>query len=95
MAIQIINIRRGFTYSENPHAAITDFKWKNLQTGAISQSTKIAMIDWIANKGGVAYVFGRNGSKVLCHVMRGKYSSWVQTYADSTPTDNLLNLPTF
>lgn len=52
------------------HEHITDLKWRNPSTAALEQSTRAAMVDWIANKGGDARVRDNRGHDVRVGVVQ-------------------------
>lgn len=75
------------------HEHIASVKWKNPATDATGQSTREAMVDWLENKNGEAYVTdGKNTVSVLVVNAKPKY---IRTYADGKWTDNLLALPRY
>lgn len=91
MAVKIRCINKANGDHDNPHEGITHFGWVNEQTGEEGKSSRADMVAFIDNNG-VAYV--RNGNNTItCYTRQGKYYKFVQTYADNTPTDNLLELP--
>ena len=54
MAVQIAHIRLSTGGSGHEH--ITDYRWRSLADKEVASSNKPTMVDWIDNKGGVAYV---------------------------------------
>jgi hypothetical protein len=91
MAIRITGIRKPGG-AQNPHEAISYYRWKedDEDNGAISpRSTVVGWLD-----GGVeAYVEDSQG-KVDCRVnVSPAGTRFLQTYADGRWTDNLLSLP--
>ena len=94
MAIRITCINKAGGDHENPHQAISYLGWTNPQTGDTGKSTRLEIYDWIKNRNGVAYVEDRYGNKAyLVTKVSPSGTCYVQTIADGTPTDNLLNLP--
>ena len=93
--IRIIKIHKRLAYINNPHEAITDFKWINESTNESGQSSREAMVNFIDNQKGKAYV--RSGNlKAFCYTRRiGNNSKFLQTYSDGKFNDNLLSLPEF
>lgn len=92
MAVRIICINKSGGYHENPHEAISNFGWVNEQTNARGNTDLAGMVKFLDVDKGQAYVVsGQN--KAYCYTRQGKYRKFVQTYADNTPTDNLLSLP--
>ena len=92
MAIRITCIKKDNGYHENPHIAISDLGWVNDSDGAVGNSTRVQIYDWII-AGGVAYVvdsFGNRANILTAISPRG--TKFLRTTADNTITDNLLNL---
>jgi hypothetical protein len=75
------------------HEHIASVKWRNPDTSETGTSTREAMVDWIDNKNGKAYVQG-NGQPVAVGVVNAK-PPYLRTHADGAWTNNLLALPTF
>ena len=91
MAVRITCINKDNGNHNNPHEAITDFGWVNESTGASGKSTRNQMVNFLDNQNGRAYV--KNGQNIAyCYTRQGRNGRFVQTYADNTPTDNLLQL---
>jgi hypothetical protein len=76
------------------HEHIASVKWKNPDNGKTGESTREVMVDWIANKGGAAYVCGGNCHMARVGVVQGN-PPYVRTYADGDWSDNLLALPNY
>lgn len=75
------------------HDHIAEVKWQDQSDQSTGKSTRATMVDWIANKGGVAKVTdGRNTVQV--GVVK-ETPPYLRTYADGKWTDNLLALPTY
>lgn len=91
MAVRITCINKSGGYHDNPHEAIHTFGWLNEQTNESGRASLQEMVDYI-DRGNRAFV-RNNGREVNCYTRQGKYRKFVQTYADNTPTDNLLWLP--
>lgn len=92
MSVRITCINKSGGYHENPHEAISRFGWLNEGTGQSGISSREEMWNWV-NNGGLAYVkdaYG-NTAKVVAKSNRNG-TKYLQTIADGTPTDNLLNL---
>ena len=92
MAVRIICINKSGGYHENPHEAISNFGWVNEQTNARGNTDLAGIVKFLDVDKGQAYVVSGQ-SKAYCYTRQGKYRKFVQTYADNTPTDNLLSLP--
>jgi hypothetical protein len=74
------------------HEHIESVRWRNPSSGATSESTRQAVVDWI-DGGGDARVQDRYG-EVVVRVVRAA-PPYLRTYADNRPTDNLLSLPRY
>jgi len=93
MSIEITHVR--FDSTKKTEDEIVSYKWKNDQTGKVGQSDKPAMVDWIENKNGKAYV-GTGRNRVNVGVVKPQSGQpYLRTYADGKWTNNLLSLPTF
>jgi hypothetical protein len=93
MAVRINCINKAGGYHENPHVAISHLGWVNETDGSAGSSTRDAMYDFVLG-GGQAYVRDRVGNTAyLMARVSARGTHFVQTYADGTPTDNLLHLP--
>lgn len=94
MAVQIICISKDHGYHENPHVAISYLGWINEADNQRGTTSRIDLYNWIVSQGGVAYVTDIYGNRAY---LQGRLSRngnpYVQTEADGTPTDNLLQLP--
>ena len=55
-AINPLGISRAVFRNLGEH--IIDVKWVSDQDGSVCESSREVMVDWIANRGGVAYVLG-------------------------------------
>ena len=92
MAVRIIGIRKSGGYHENPHEAISDYKWIDEQTMESKVADRPSMVKWVEG-GGRAYVSSQDGT-VNCFVNQSVAGTkFLQTNADSRSTNNLLNLP--
>jgi hypothetical protein len=93
MSIRITHIRMSATGSTHEH--ITDFKWKGYESGEVGQSSKAALVDWIDEKNGKAYVES-SSTKVSVGVVKPQgRQPYLRTYANGEWNDNLLSLPRF
>jgi hypothetical protein len=72
---------------------ITAVKWLSDQDGAVGESSREGMVDWIANRGGVAYELGVD-SRAEVGVVNAS-PSYLRTHANGIWNDNLLSLSTF
>jgi hypothetical protein len=75
------------------HSHITRVRWKNPDNGKSGELAQQGMVDWIANKGGSAYVCG-GGHLARVGIVRAD-PPYIRTYADGVWSDNLLKLNTF
>lgn len=93
MSIEITHVRFGST--KKTEDEIVSYKWKNDQTAKVGQSDKPAMVDWIDNKNGKAFV-GTGSQRVSVRTVHPDNGEpYLRTYADGKWTNNLLSLPTF
>ena len=92
MAVRIHCINKSGGNHDNPHESIHNFGWINESTGESGNSTLAEMVEFIDIQKGVAFVRSAQET-VRCYTRQGRYTKFVQTYADNTPTDNLLRLP--
>lgn len=95
MAIRIICINKAAGDHHDPHTAITHLHWTEDGTGKSGKATRLEIYDWLrqdtSNK---AYVQdGRGNRAYLFPVENGRGTKYVQTAADQTWTNNLLELP--
>lgn len=91
--VQIIAIRKDNGNHDNPHEAITDFKWISRVGNSVGESTRVAMVEYIENSN-KAYV-SNNASKVYCYVRSNGNIKFLQTASDGYYNNNLLSLPEF
>lgn len=94
MSVRITHIRLSSSYPKD-HEHITDFKWVSYEDGTVDQSSKAAMVTWIDDKGGKAYVESSSTKVSVGVVKPSNGEAYLRTYANGTWTDNLLSLPTF
>jgi hypothetical protein len=95
MTVRITAIRKDNGNHDNPHEAISMFRWVDERTDETGDSTRLAMVDWLENKGGTACV-GTGAYRARCYVnvsVRG--NKFLQTQADGRWSNNLLSLPEF
>lgn len=92
MSVEITHIR--LNGEKETHECISEFKWRST-SGNAGHSTKNAMVDWIKNQNGKAYV-GSGPQRRPVGVVHPKYGlPYLRTYADGQWTNNLLALPRF
>jgi hypothetical protein len=75
------------------HQHIAEMQWINPETGATGTSSREAMVEFVRNNPGQAYVQGPTERAFLR--VREATPPYVQTVADNTWTDNLLALPRY
>lgn len=88
---KIICINKAGGNHFNPHEAISHYGWIDSK-GNKGRSERIPMVNWVEN-GNTAYVQDKLGNKAHCGVRKSAAGNkFLQTFADNTYTDNLLNL---
>lgn len=76
------------------HEHITHLWWANPSSGATGDNTRAAVVSWIENEHGKAYVDDGRGNRADVLVVTPRYGDkYLRTYADGKWTDNLLALP--
>ena len=94
MAVRITCINKSGGNHENPHEAISRLGWTNELSNKSGISTREQMWEWIANQHGAAFVKDAYGNVTHVRALTNQHGTkYLQTYADNTPTDNLLKLP--
>jgi hypothetical protein len=91
MSVRVTHRRMSPGGWNNEH--ITAVKWISDQDGAVGESSREIMVDWIANRGGVAYVLGAD-SRAEVGVVNA-IPRYLRTHANGIWNDNLLSLSTF
>jgi hypothetical protein len=92
MAVRIIAIRKSGGNHQNPHEAVSHYKWLDEQTRESKIADRSSMVKWVAG-GGQAYVSSQEGT-VYCYVNQSAAGTkFLETRADSRSSNNLLNLP--
>lgn len=95
MAVKIVAIRKGNGSHNNPHEAISMYRWVNESTGKSGDSLSSTMVHWMEHEKGEAYV-GSGANKAWCHVNVSTHGTkFLQTYAGGKWANNLLSLPEF
>jgi hypothetical protein len=92
MSIEITHVRYGST--PKTEDVITDYKWRNEQTGNVDSSNKPALVTWLDDKSNIAHV-GSNPQATAMSVHPQGQNAYVRTVADGKYTNNLVNLPEF
>jgi hypothetical protein len=91
MAIRITAVR---LVDGHGHEHITHLWWTNPGSGAAGDNTRAAIVWWIDNEQGKAYVEDGQGNRADVLVVTPRYADkYLRTYADGKWTDNLLALP--
>ena len=73
---------------------ITDVKWINTSTNAVSESTVAQVVAWL--KQGYQFHVVRDGYNItVTHATSSLGREYIKTKPDSTTKDNLLSLPRF
>jgi hypothetical protein len=91
MSCRITGIRKSGG-ADNPHEAISHYRWVDEQTNQTGITTRTEMVAYI-DRGGTAYVRDNLGT-VNCYVNTSRAGTrFLQTYSDNRWTDNLLDLP--
>ncbi|MEJ6014498.1 DUF3892 domain-containing protein [Corynebacterium sp. H127] len=92
MSIQITHVH--FEEFQKTEAAITNYRWRGLESGEVGESTKPDLVQWI-NSGGQAFV-GSGTNRVPVGVINPENGKpYLRTYADGKWTNNLVELPLF
>lgn len=92
MKVRIIGIRKDNGNHQNPHEAVSHYKWLNEANGNSNLEERLIMVNWVENKNGRAYVSSSEGT-VDCFVNKSASGTkFLQTNADSRSSNNLLNL---
>lgn len=93
MAVRITCVDKPGGNIQNPHEAISNYGWKNEETGKTGIATREEMVEWIKNQNGRSYVKDLYGNLVYCYVRKSvNGTEFLQTYTDGKYTDNLLSL---
>lgn len=91
MAIRITHIRLSGGTS---HEHIVHLWWTNPSTGATGDNTRSAIVSWIEDENGKAYVEDGSGNRADVGVVTPQVGAkYLRTYADGKWTNNLLSLP--
>lgn len=93
MSVRITCINKAGGDHLDPHEAVTNYGWINESDGEKGRNDRASMVDWVANKKGVAYA-GTGDSKVFCQVRESRRGTkFLQTVSDGKWSNNLLSLP--
>jgi len=92
-SVRIRAIEKDNGNHSNPNEAIQAYCWIDESDNKAGKTNRLEMVSWIT-KGNSAYVKDYYGNKVFCYVRESVHGTkFLQTKADNTYTDNLLNLP--
>lgn len=93
MSIEITHVR--MFIGGTTHEQIMGFQWRGIESEETGSTDNPTLVDWIANKGGRAYV-GSGPSAVAVGVVQPESGNpYVRTHADGVWTNNLMSLPRF
>jgi len=93
MSVRITCINKDEGYHENPNEAISHYGWLNESSGKQGESDRRSMVEWVNKEGNEAYVKD-DGNIAYCYVRKSSNGiEFLQTFADSKYTNNLLSLP--
>lgn len=91
MAIRITHIRLS---GGTNHEHIVHLWWTNSSTGQTGDNTRGAIVSWIEDESGEAYVEDAAGHRADVGVVKPQFGAkYLRTYADGQWTNNLLSLP--
>ena len=93
MAVKITCVDKPSANLQDPHEAISQFGWFDINTRQTMYSTRLQMVEFLET-GGSAYVEDSQGNFAYCQVrtsIRG--TKFLQTVTDNRWSDNLLSLP--
>jgi hypothetical protein len=76
------------------HEHIASVRWKNPDNGKGGELTTAAMVSWITDQNGTAYVCGGNAHMARVGVVKAS-TPYLRTYADGAWSDNLLAIPRY
>jgi hypothetical protein len=92
MAVRITCTNKAGGNHENPYVAISYLNWVNGE-GKTGRSTREQMYEFVAEKGGHAYVQSGGSKAKLIGAVLSRGTRYVKTEANSVEHDNLLKLP--
>ena len=91
MAIRITHIRLS---GGTNHEHIVQLWWTNPGTGQTGDNTRSAIVSWIEDENGKAYVEDASGNRADVGVVTPQSGAkYLRTHADGKWTNNLLSLP--
>lgn len=95
--IQITGIRKDNGNHNNPHEAVEYYRWYEPASKKQAITDRKTVVSWLDNGLGGhqvrAYV-QQIQPRAYCYVNESRYGTrFLQTRSDSTPSNNLLNLP--
>jgi hypothetical protein len=93
MAIEITHVR--MFIGGTTHERIMGCRWCGIEAEETGTTDVPSLVDWIAGKGGAAYV-GRGPGAVAVGIVRPEEGEpYVRAYAHGVWTDDLMTLPRF
>jgi hypothetical protein len=93
VTIEITHVR--LFIGGSTHDEIMGFRWRGIDFEQAGSTDTPTLVDWIANRGGAAYV-GQGPEAVPVGVVEPESGRpYVRAYAGGTWTDNLIELPRF
>jgi hypothetical protein len=97
--IQITGIKKDNGNHENPHEAVTDYRWVQYENGKITKSDtspRMQVVGWLEGSLDFpvkAYV-QEETPRAYCYINTSRVGTkFLQTHADATSRNNLLKLP--
>jgi len=95
--IEVTGIRKDHGNHQNPHEAATHYRWVEHSSNKSDITLRQTVVGWLENSINgeriTAYV-NRVSPRVACYVNKSAVGTkFLETTADSTSQNNLLNLP--
>ena len=91
MALEITGIRK--PDPNDPHEAISHYRWRKDASGETGIDERLEVISYLERNDEKAYVADGN-TKIWCAIRKNQHGTkYLQTYADSEWSNNLLSLP--
>ena len=89
---EITGIRKDNGNHNNPHEAVTHYRWIQHGTGKGTISTRQEVVEWVED--GIDAYVERVRPRAYCFVNISRSGTkFLQTYPDATEENNLLKLP--
>lgn len=93
MDIEITHVR--MFIGGTTHDQIMGFQWCGIESAEAGSTDRPTLVDWIANKGGRAFVGRGPGAVAVGVVHPDEGNPYVRTHADGSWTNSLMSLPRF